>query len=110
MFSVRLTQEAKVAILEQFAFMELREPGLFIYREPNAADVVRSPDGRAVWNLQHGKRYVVQFVELPSQAVDSPHLIVVDGIRILPMPELKGSSALISYRNGRLYVNDVPSG
>lgn len=110
MFSIRITPEAKGALLEQFAFMELREPGLFIYRAMDATDVVRTPDGRTEWKIQRGKLYVVQFVELSSQAIGSPHLIVIDGIRVLPTSELEGSSAVISYENGRLYVNDVAPG
>src|ERR1700722_16944610 len=110
MFSLHITPAAKAAIMEQFALTELREPGLFIYRRPPVADVVRLEGGHAHWNIQRNTDYVVQFVEVPSNSIESPRLLVADGIRVILGPmdaQPPHTTATASFQDGKLYMEDV---
>jgi len=110
MFSIRVTPEAKAAILEQFTLMELREPGLFIYRQPSTADVVRSADGQAQWTVQRNRGYVVRFAELPQETNDLSPFLVADGIRIFPLSindQPPNTTATLVFQDGNLYAEDT---
>jgi len=113
MFSMHVTPTAKAAILEQFALMGLREPGLFVYRRRAVADVVRSEDGHAQWDIQRHTDYIVQFVELPGETIGSAGLLVVDGLRVALGPmdvQPPHTTAMVSVQKGDLYMEDVASG
>ncbi len=113
MFSIRVTPEARAAILEQFVLMELREPGLVIYRQPPTADVVRSADGQAQWTVQRAKGYVVRFTELPQGTIDLSPALLVDGIRIFPASindQPSDATATLTFQDGKLYAEDTTIG
>ena len=107
MFSLEITPAARAAIIEQFALMELREPALFIYRQPPAADLVRSAAGHTHWSIPG---YIVDFIELPAEAVGSPRFLVVDGIRVIVGPmdaQPFHTTARASFQDGKLCIEDV---
>jgi hypothetical protein len=111
MFSMRVTPVAKTAILEQFALMELSDPGLFIYREPAEADVLGSADGQSKWSIQRGVGYRVLFMDMPP--LESPNLLVADGIRVFQGPmdtQPPNTAAIACFQNGRLYIEDRAEG
>ena len=93
--------------------MGLREPGPFVYRETAAAEVVRAPNRNAQLNIQRSTACEVQFCDLGPQLLGSPRIIIAGGIRVFlgPMhPQSQNSVLLVSFQDGKLYVNDVAVG
>jgi hypothetical protein len=110
MFSVRITEEAKAAIVEQFALLGLSEPALHIRRSPSSGDVTRSSAGQVQWNIERPDALVLQFLELSSEDVDPQHILLVDGIRIILGIEGGRSAAAdveISVCNGKLLIDPL---
>ena len=90
-----------------------REPGPFVYRETAAAEVVRAPNRNAQLNIQRSTACEVQFCDLGPQLLGSPRIIIAGGIRVFlgPMhPQSQNSVLLVSFQDGKLYVNDVAVG
>jgi len=110
MHSIHIAPEAKAAILERFAHLDLCEPGLLIYQQPSAANVVRSPNGQTRWNVQHNKGHLVKFTEMPLEVEKSERFVEADGIRVIfgPMNVRNPNSTFeLILQDGKICVENV---
>jgi hypothetical protein len=79
--NIRISPEAKKAIAAQFELLELSQPGIYLSREPPAADLSRTTGGVAVWKVERSQRCFLHFDELaPSEGYEN-HEQVVEGVR-----------------------------
>jgi hypothetical protein len=107
MLCIRVTPEAKAAIVEQFALLELLEPALFIRHSFASGDVTRSSSGQVKWNIERPETYVLRFSELPSTVDDPEHFLLVDGIRMLILvggDRSKDDEVELSVHDGKLLI------
>jgi len=108
MFKVEITADAKVALeakLREFGFVR---PGVMILREGAKADVSRSADGTAVWNIERtGNPW--RFDLGSFETYPDSDLQVINGIRVhlalIPRKNEKG--VVIRLKNGEPTIESL---
>jgi hypothetical protein len=106
MFTVDISPDAKAEVVRQFALEEFARPGLMIHRQGPKADVTRSSDGSARWEVERPHPWRAQVGDFQTFGENAQDVSLVDGILVwlalIPRPGELG--VIVSVRNGQLFV------
>jgi hypothetical protein len=108
-FEVRLTSEAKGLFAKLASEQRYTKPGLMVHRQGAIGDVVRSDDGKAVWNVERPHPWKVRVGEFEAIPETDEDVVVIDGVRIwLPLIPRPGEQGVgISVRGGELVADAI---
>ena len=104
MFAIKVTPAAKAFLDRAIRELDFPRPGAMVYRQGAKADVTRSPNGEAVWKVEHPHPWAIQLGSF--ETYPDSELLSVEGIRfhlaLLPKPGEAG--VLVDLREGELFV------
>ena len=108
-FEIRLTPEAKGLLAKLASDQRWAKPGLMVHRQGPVGDVVRSEDGRAVWNVERQHPWKVRAGEFETISETDEDVVIVDGVLIwLPLIPRAGEQGVeISVREGELFADAI---
>jgi hypothetical protein len=80
-----------------------------VHRQGPVGDVVRSEDGRAVWNVERQHPWKVRAGEFETISETDEDVVIVDGVLIwLPLIPRAGEQGVeISVREGELFADAI---
>ncbi len=105
MFVIRITPEAKVALLAELATSREPEPVIMVHREGAIADVVRTGCGGVKWAIERPHPWAV--TTIGRAGVPEGELIYVDDLPVYRalLPKAGERGVEISVLDGRLYID-----
>jgi hypothetical protein len=106
MFKIQISPEAKNAIEDQFRLLDLSEPALYFYCKPTSAEVTRSVDAEAFWEIDRRPIISLNFHDLLPNTFPVDHISYVDGIRIcfLPLRLFEGIDIALSTIGDEIFI------
>ena len=101
--------EARGLFVKLASDQRYTKPGLMVHRQGPIGDVVRSDDGKTVWNVERPHPWKVRVGEFETIPETDEDVVVIDGVRIwLPLMSRPGElGVVISVREGDLFAETI---